>query len=301
MSNFTQKEYFVKLKDISLDVLETFPAHATNPEDLPVVLCLHGFPDNKHSFDKQLEAFTGAGYRVIAPGLPGYCPESVSPATPSKWQLGMQMAEFMDALDLNDVQLVAHDWGSYLAAELIYHMPERIQTATVMAFLPFDVIPTPPPYEEMMQYALRNWYNFMLRIDGYSDRALAVNDYELIEVLWRIWSPAWHFTDSELEQVKETFRKPNVAAAATNYYKELGKPQREGEPSLLDVCTSPNKVPMLYIAGELDGCINPASVKRVKDTIYTKGVTLKMVQTGHFPHREAPEEVSRLILEHWKN
>jgi hypothetical protein len=33
-------------------------------ENAPVVLCLHGFPDNNHSYDQQIPALVDAGYRV---------------------------------------------------------------------------------------------------------------------------------------------------------------------------------------------------------------------------------------------
>ena len=37
-----------------------------NPEG-EIVVCLHGFPDDAHSFDAQLPALEEAGYRVVAP------------------------------------------------------------------------------------------------------------------------------------------------------------------------------------------------------------------------------------------
>ena len=45
--------------------------------DGPVVLCLHGFPDNAGSYRHQLPALAGAGYRAISLTLRGYEPSSI--------------------------------------------------------------------------------------------------------------------------------------------------------------------------------------------------------------------------------
>ena len=41
----------------------------------PLVVCLHGFPDNHESFQYQLEPFAAAGYRIVCPVMPGFAPE----------------------------------------------------------------------------------------------------------------------------------------------------------------------------------------------------------------------------------
>lgn len=66
--------------DAKIDEIElaanglTFSADACG--DGPVALCLHGFPDDRHSFRHQLPALARAGRRAIAPTLRGYEPSS---------------------------------------------------------------------------------------------------------------------------------------------------------------------------------------------------------------------------------
>ena len=36
----------------------------------PLVVCLHGFPDNNESFQHQLKPLVAAGYRVVCPMMP---------------------------------------------------------------------------------------------------------------------------------------------------------------------------------------------------------------------------------------
>jgi pimeloyl-ACP methyl ester carboxylesterase len=47
------------------------------PEDGPIALCLHGFPDTAYGFRKLAPHLVAAGYRVIAPFMRGYVPSSL--------------------------------------------------------------------------------------------------------------------------------------------------------------------------------------------------------------------------------
>ncbi|HXR34420.1 MAG TPA: alpha/beta fold hydrolase, partial [Candidatus Binataceae bacterium] len=40
----------------------------------PLVLCLHGFPDNAHTYRYLLPALADAGFRGVAPFMRGYAP-----------------------------------------------------------------------------------------------------------------------------------------------------------------------------------------------------------------------------------
>src|SRR3954451_22130917 len=43
----------------------------------PLVLLLHGFPDDAWTWSHQLPALAAAGYRAVAPFLRGYAPPSI--------------------------------------------------------------------------------------------------------------------------------------------------------------------------------------------------------------------------------
>jgi pimeloyl-ACP methyl ester carboxylesterase len=289
-------EQVINLGDIQIEYLEASPKEM-GTTDLPIILCLHGFPDNYHSFDAQLEAFTKAGYRVFVPAIPGYSPTSVTNPLPSLWEMGGQMATFIQSLKLDNIYLVGHDWGAYYAAMLLKRIPERFAKAATFGFNPPDTILRLGPSEVPMLGAYRHWYYVMLNINGYGDRAFEMNDYELVEVLWRRWSPNWKFSPSELKAVKSTFRQPGVASAALNYYRQQAAPPKEGEPSVADIFSEPVKVPYLSIGGLEDAGIELAGFERVNVVHYQKGFNLKMVHTGHFPHRERPGEINTILLD----
>ena len=45
----------------------------------PLVLCLHGFPDNAHTYNALLLALAEAGFHGVAPFMRGYAPTTAAP------------------------------------------------------------------------------------------------------------------------------------------------------------------------------------------------------------------------------
>ena len=79
----------------------------------PLVLCLHGFPDNAHTYRGLLPTLAAAGFRAVAPFMRGYAP--TSPAPDGRYQsvlLAQDAAELIPALGAPQAFLVGHDWGA---------------------------------------------------------------------------------------------------------------------------------------------------------------------------------------------
>lgn len=109
----------VKLRagDLEVTAFETPAAGrrgAGHKGPAPVALCLHGFPDNQHSFDDLAPALAAAGFRVIVPVMPGYEPSS-QPADGdySVAALADHLEALIEGLNLGDtpLHLIGHDWG----------------------------------------------------------------------------------------------------------------------------------------------------------------------------------------------
>ena len=110
----------------------TFSAQAMG--DGPVVLCLHGFPDNAGSYRHQLSALAEAGYRVISLTLRGYEPSSIPADVDYAMDtISTDILAVIDNLDTGPVHLVGHDWGAAVAYVTVAAAPERFKSLTVMA------------------------------------------------------------------------------------------------------------------------------------------------------------------------
>lgn len=74
------------------------------------VLLVHGYPESSYMWRHVLDPLAEAGWRALAPDLPGYGDSDPDP--PGTWERHVDALErFVRALELGPVVLVTHDWG----------------------------------------------------------------------------------------------------------------------------------------------------------------------------------------------
>ena len=79
----------------------------------PLVLLLHGFPDNAHTWSNQIEPLADAGYRVVAPYLRGYPPTEIpADGRYDLTALANDVHELIGALGGEPAHVIGHDWGA---------------------------------------------------------------------------------------------------------------------------------------------------------------------------------------------
>jgi dienelactone hydrolase len=119
---------FGPLKQVNAGVLNVGYAEA-GPANGPVVVLLHGWPYDIHSFVDVAPMLAGAGYRVIVPYLRGYgathflSSETARNGQPSA--LGADVVALMDALKIEKATLAGFDWGARTANIVAALWPER--------------------------------------------------------------------------------------------------------------------------------------------------------------------------------
>jgi haloalkane dehalogenase len=97
------------------------------PATAPPVLCLHGEPSWSYLYRKMVPVFTAAGLRVIAPDLIGFG-RSDKPANRADYSYANHvrwMTDWLRAMGLQEITLVAQDWGGLIGLRLVADMPER--------------------------------------------------------------------------------------------------------------------------------------------------------------------------------
>lgn len=83
------------------------------------VLLLHGWPDDGTVWRHQIKFLTDAGYRVICPDWIGHGRSSipVDVSRYNRYRLAEDTVGLLDALNLDKVHLVAHDYGATVSWE----------------------------------------------------------------------------------------------------------------------------------------------------------------------------------------
>lgn len=127
------RRMYVDCRYGQMHVHTAFPSSGGFDERVPLV-CVHASPLTGRAF-RRLIADLGQDRSVYAPDLPGHG-ESESPeAPPSVAEYAAAVGDLLDTLRLREVDLLAHQTGSLVAAELALARPHQVRRV-VLAGLP---------------------------------------------------------------------------------------------------------------------------------------------------------------------
>lgn len=263
----------------------------------PLVLCLHGFPDNARTYSDLLPALAQAGFRAVAPFMRGYAPTTAPPD--GRYQsvlLAQDAVALITALGAERACLVGHDWGAqatYGAATLAPARVARIVTigAAHPAAVRGDLATS---YERHKGI----WHAYLFQMP-FAEQVVAANDFAFLEHWWRDASPEYDPAPI-IERVKATFREPGVVKAALSYYRHTFHPaHRDPALQLLQerVNSAPTPVPTLALHGTRDRPGRLEAFQGMDDLVPNGLEKVVYPGAGHFVHLERPGEVNRRIVE----
>ena len=272
------------------------------PEDGRPVLLLHGWPDAPRGWRHVARRLHQRGWRTIVPALRGSgATRFRSPETPRDGRgiaLAADAIDLLDALDLDRVAVVGHDWGARAAYTLAAIAPER--TAAIVALaLPYQPRGefTIPPFEQARAF----WYQWLMYLDA-GARAVTADPIAFARIQWDTWSPPGWFDDTEFDATAESFKNPDWVAITLNGYRSRFLANEPSDPRykllverLADV--EHIDVPTLMIQGADDRCDEPAGSADL-ERYFASYRRVLLDGVGHFPHREAPDAVVEAIHVH---
>jgi pimeloyl-ACP methyl ester carboxylesterase len=293
---------FGPLKQINAGVLNVGYAEA-GPANGPVVLLLHGWPYDIHSFVDVAPMLAGAGYRVIVPYLRGYgATRFLSSETPRNGQpsaLAVDAIAMLDALKIEKPILAGFDWGARTANIVGALWPERSKAmVSVSGYLignqEAGKMPLPPQAE------LEWWYQFYFATDrgraGYEKYR-----HEFSKLIWQLASPKWDFDDVTFNRSAAAFDNPDhVAIVIHNYRWRLGL--AEGEPKYADLerrlAQSPViTVPTITLESDANGAPHPdpaSYAKKFSGKYEHRHITGGI---GHNLPQEAPQAFAAAVVD----
>lgn len=227
--------------------------------DGQVVLLIHGWPYDIHSFETVVPILTEKGYRVIVPYLRGSgTTRFLSDKTPRNGQQSVfasDMIALMDALKIDKAVVGGFDWGARTAVIMAALWPERVKAlVSVSGYLVVNRIANQKPLAPAAE--LGWWYQYYFATDrgiaGYTQ-----NTNEFNKLIWKIASPKWNFDDATFARTSQSFNNPDhVAIVIHNYRWRLSL--AEGESRYDDLEKRLEKrpvitVPAITIGSDFDG------------------------------------------------
>jgi pimeloyl-ACP methyl ester carboxylesterase len=243
---------------IDTDVLRVCYAEQGDPAGPPVVL-LHGFPYDAHAYDSVAPLLAARGMRTIVPYLRGYGPTRfLSDLTPRSGQqaaLAADLLALLNALEIDRAVLAGYDWGGRAACIVSALWPDRVRgLVSVNGYNIQDIPRSGQPAAPDMEYRL--WYQYYFHAER-GRAGLLANRRELCRLLWRLWSPAWKFTDADYERTAPAFDNPDFVDVVIHSYRHRhalaqGDPAVEAIERLLEAQPA-IAVPAITLQGDADG------------------------------------------------
>jgi pimeloyl-ACP methyl ester carboxylesterase len=273
------------------------------PASGPVVMLLHGFPYDIHSYVDVAPPLAAQGCRVIVPHLRGYGPTRFrDPATPRSGEqaaIGADLMALMDALGIKRAVFAGYDWGGRAACIGAALWPERcIGLVCVNSYLIQDIARAMVPAKPEREVPL--WYQYYFQIER-GRAGLAANRRGIARVLWEQWSPNWDFDEACFERTALSHDNPDYVDVVIHSYRHrFGL--AEGDPQYADIqrrlaALPAISVPAVTLDGEADG-VAPATDGSASAARFTgRRVHRVIPRAGHNLPQEAPEAFVAAVME----
>ncbi|KAH9518427.1 Epoxide hydrolase 4 [Bulinus truncatus] len=283
---------FLSLSDVKIHYV------ASGPENKPLMLFIHGFPEFWFTWRYQIREFQ-KDYRVVAYDQRGYGesekPKKVKDNRTNK--LISDCKQIIEALGYKSCILVGVDWGALVAWECCRLFPKLVDKLIVVS--------GPPPlifkqlFEKDREQQKISWYCLFFLMPYLPELYLRLKNYEALESCFGIkktgglcFTEPLHkpLTEEELNAYKYTFSQPGALTAAVNYYRAI----------LDEVSSVPADykytVSSLVIWGCKDKCLSKSAPDLIEQQINNVTVA-RFEDAGHFVQMDRPDEVNKTIRE----
>jgi pimeloyl-ACP methyl ester carboxylesterase len=177
-----------------------------------VVLCLHGWPQHWYEWRHLMPALADR-YRVIALDLRGYGWSDAPPSGYEKEEMADDVLAVLDALGIERVKLVGHDWGAWIGFLLALKAPERFER-----YLALNILPPWTTMRQMAPHLWRFWYQWLILSPGIGLR-LHTSGKFVPKVLAGASVRREVWDDATLHAFSDQFTEPARANAAVQTYR----------------------------------------------------------------------------------
>jgi pimeloyl-ACP methyl ester carboxylesterase len=252
------------------------------PAPVPLVLCLHGFPQHCTSWTAVAERLAAAGIRTVALDQRGYSPGARPPevAAYGMVHLVADVLAMIDSLG-GPLHLVGHDWGGVVGWQVAARRPDLV--------LSWTAVSTPHQLAINEQVAAsaaeRDRFAYIRALrDPRAEQQLADGGW-------------WRFTEFYGGRVSPErvgadvafFQEPGVLTAALNWYRAMTRYDADG--------LGPVGVPTSFVWGSADRAFSPAMAAGSERFVTGSYRFLPLDGAAHWLPDEAPDALAGAIAE----
>ncbi|MFY9783919.1 MAG: alpha/beta fold hydrolase [Acidimicrobiales bacterium] len=248
----------------------------------PVILLLHGWPDTSIMWDEVTPDLVAAGYRVAVPDLRG-CGQSDKPAELTSYAMHHligDIANIVEALGVEKVTVVGHDWGAALAWGVALTRPDLVERIVVVSVGHPSSLRTAG-----LEQQIKSWYMLLFSYEGVGEAFLRKNDYQAM----RRWTG-----HPRVEAVITELERDGQMEAHLKWYRANVAPNA----FVVDPPTLPPvSVPVLGIWSSGDFALTERQMTNSASYCASGFEYLRLEGFGHWVPLEAPHELSRAVID----
>nr|WP_183320022.1 alpha/beta fold hydrolase [Flexivirga oryzae] len=252
----------------------------------PALLLLHGVACDHTTWDRVIRPLS-RDYTVVAPDLLGHGQSAKPRADYTLGGYANGMRDLLSILDIDRATVVGHSFGGGVAMQFAYQYPELTERLVLVApgglgpeVSPVIRLATAPGFQQVMGLltlpGVRHINTAGLRL-AHAARLPGTRDVD------------------EIASIYDSFRDRGARAAAGHVLRAVV--DRHGQiVTMTDRAYLTESMPLAVIWGAQDPII-PASQARNVEAL-APGARIEIIEgSGHFPHRDHPEEFLRIIRE----
>jgi pimeloyl-ACP methyl ester carboxylesterase len=204
-----------RVGDLTLHMIEA------GPEDGPLVILLHGFPEFWWGWRHQIAPLAQAGFRVVVPDQRGYN-FSDKPQGRRAYDLDIlakDVTGLTDAVGRKTFALVGHDWGGLVAWWAASRHPERVAKLAILN------APHPSVAGSYLRrhpsQMFRSLYVGFFQIPRLPEAMLSADGCRsLKDALLRTSRPGT-FSEEDIARYEQAWSQPGALTAMLNWYRAL--------------------------------------------------------------------------------
>ena len=268
-------------------------AVAAGPNDGPVVVLLHGFPEFSYGWRQQIEPLAATGFRVVVPDQRGYNLSS-KPSGVAAYALAELVSDVIaiaDQLGREKIFLAGHDWGAAVAWSAALLHPQRISKLAVLN------VPHPSVMRKFLstrpRQLLRSWYMFFFQLPWLPEIFFSAFNFRIVSRSLLRSSRPGTFSTEDLAQYRAAWSQPGALTGMINWYRALFRARVKFSDNIV-------RVPTRILWGERDAFLL-AEMARESLRYCTNAELFTFANATHWLQHEEAARVSELLIDFFRS
>ncbi|HYL84471.1 MAG TPA: alpha/beta hydrolase [Candidatus Angelobacter sp.] len=268
-------------------------AVTAGPNNGPVVVLLHGFPEFWHGWHRQIEPLARAGFRVIVPDQRGYNLSS-KPSGIARYAVPKLVSDVIaiaDQLGQEKIFLAGHDWGAAVAWSTALLHPDRIAKLAILN------VPHPSVMRRFVstrfQQTRRSWYMFFFQLPWLPEAFFSAFRFRMGTRALAKSSRPGTFSPDDLEQYRAAWSQPGALTSMIHWYRAAFRHRVKFPDRTV-------RVPTRILWGERDAFLL-AEMARESLKYCTNGELVTFPGASHWLQHEEAAKVSQILIDFFRS